>query len=41
MLAQLSGANGTVWQVTEPREQARIRLKSLEIKNLPTLLDHI
>ena len=39
-LAQLSGPNGTVWQVTEPRPEARNRLKSLEIPNLPTVLDH-
>jgi hypothetical protein len=39
-LAQLSGANGTVWQVTEPRPGAQNRLKSLGIKNLPTVIDH-
>jgi hypothetical protein len=39
-LAQLSGPNGTVWQVTEPRPEARNRLKSLDISNLPTVLDH-
>ena len=39
-LAQLSGGNGTVWQVTEPRVGAQNRLKSLGIKNLPTILDH-
>ncbi len=39
-LAQLSGPNGTVWQVTEPRSEARNRLKSMGIKNLPTLVDH-
>jgi hypothetical protein len=38
-LAQLSGGNGTVWQVTEPRVEAKNRLKSLGIKNLPTILD--
>jgi hypothetical protein len=39
-LAQLNGPDGTLWQVTEPRPEARIRLKSLEITNLPTLVDH-
>lgn len=39
-LAQLSGPNGTVWQVTEPRDGARNRLKSLGIQNLPTILEH-
>jgi hypothetical protein len=39
-LAQLSGPNGTVWQVTEPRPQGRNRLKALGISNLPTVLDH-
>jgi hypothetical protein len=39
-LAQLSGPNGTVWQVTAPLREARNRLKSLDIRNLPTLLDH-
>jgi transposase len=39
-LVQLSGPNGTVWQVTEPRPEARKRLKSLHIPNPPTLLDH-
>lgn len=38
-LAQLSGPEGTLWQVTEPRPEARSRLKSLDIKNLPTVLD--
>jgi hypothetical protein len=38
-LAQLSGPNGTVWQVTEPRPEARNRLTSLGVYNLPTLLD--
>ena len=37
-LAQLSGPDGTLWQVTEPRPEARSRLKSLGINNLPTLL---
>jgi hypothetical protein len=39
-LAQLSGPDGTLWQVTEPRPEARNRLKLLGISNLPTLLDH-
>jgi len=39
-LAQLSGPNGTVWQITEPRPEARNRLKSLDIPHPPTLLDH-
>ena len=39
-LAQLIGPNGTVWQVTEPRPEARTRLKSLEIANPPTIIDH-
>ena len=39
-LAQLSGPDGALWQVTEPRPEARNRLKSLGISNLPTLLDH-
>ena len=37
-LAQLSSPNGTVWQVTEPTESARKRLKSLQIDNPPPLL---
>ena len=40
-LAQLSGPDGTLWQVTEPRPEARSRLKSLGITNLPTLIDHV
>ena len=39
-LAQLSGPNGTVWQVTDPREEARKRLKSLEIGSPPTIVDY-
>jgi transposase len=39
-LAQLSGPDGTLWQVTEPRPEAATRLRSLGIKNLPTILDH-
>ena len=38
-LAQLSGPDGTLLQVTEPRPEARSRLKSLDINNLPTLLE--
>ena len=37
-LVQLSGPNGRLWQVTEPREGARKRLKALRIKAPPTLL---
>jgi hypothetical protein len=37
-LAQLSSPHGTVWQVTEPRPDARNRLKSLKIKNPPEVL---
>ena len=37
-LVQLSGPNGRLWQVTEPREAARKRLKALQIKAPPTLL---
>ncbi|HJL15889.1 MAG TPA: transposase [Sandaracinaceae bacterium LLY-WYZ-13_1] len=39
-LAQLSGPHGTVWQVTEARDGARNRLRSLGIHNLPTFIDH-
>lgn len=39
-LAQLSSENGTLWQVTEPRPEARNRLKLLEIDNPPTIIDH-
>ena len=38
-LVQLSGPNGRLWQVTEPREGARKRLKALRIKAPPTLLE--
>ncbi len=38
-LAQLLGPNGTVWQVTDPAEPARKRLKQLGIKNPPPVLD--
>ena len=36
--AQLSSPHGAVWQVTEPRQDVRNRLKSLKIKNLPEVL---
>jgi len=39
-LAQLLGPNGTVWQVTEPRPEARNRLKSLDIPNPPPVFGH-
>lgn len=38
-LAQLSSPNGTVWQVTEPAQEAAKRLKSLKIPTPPPLLD--
>ena len=37
-LAQLLSPHGEVWQVTEPRQKAAKRLKSLGIKNPPLLL---
>ena len=37
-LVQLSGPNGDLWQVTEPRPNARKRLKSLRIKPPPPIL---
>jgi len=37
-LAQLLSPNGTVWQVTEPGQNAAKRLKSLQIKKPPPLL---
>ena len=37
-LAQLSGPNGAVWQVTRPRPGARKRLKSLQIETPPPVL---
>jgi len=40
ILAQLSGDGRTLWQVTEPRAEARNRLKALGINNPPTLVDH-
>ena len=39
-LAQLAGPNGTLWQVTEPAEAARSRLKSLQIANPPLVVDY-
>ena len=38
-LAQLSSANGTVWQVTEPSAAAAKRLKALKIHKPPPILD--
>jgi len=40
-LVELSGPNGTVWQVTEPKTAARNRLKSLKIPTPPVILDHV
>ena len=37
-LVQLSGPNGALWQVTEPREDASKRLKSLRIPPPPPIL---
>ena len=37
-LAQLIGSNGTLWQVTEPRQSASNRLKSLQISPPPAIL---
>ena len=37
-LVQLSGPNGALWQVTEPRPDASKRLKSLDIPPPPTIL---
>jgi len=37
-LAQLSGPDGTVWQVTDPGIAARNRLESLQIKNPPPVI---
>jgi len=39
-IVQLSGPHGQLWQVTEPREGARKRLKSLKIDNPPLVIDH-
>ena len=38
-LVQLSGPNGDLWQVTEPRQNASRRLKSLQIKPPSPILD--
>ena len=38
-LVQLSGPNGDLWQVAEPRPNASKRLKSLQIKPPPPILD--
>ena len=38
-LVQLSGPNGDLWQVTEPRQNASKRLKSLQIKPPPPILN--
>ena len=38
-LAQLLSPNGTVWQVTEPRPEASIRLKNMKIKPPRPMLD--
>ena len=38
-LAQLLNPNGTVWQVTEPSPDAANRLKSLDLRNPPPILD--
>ena len=40
-LVQLSGPNGTIFQVTEPRPSALKRLKALKIPSPPTIVDHI
>ena len=37
-LVQLSGPNGALWQVTEPRPNASKRLKTLDIPPPPTIL---
>ena len=37
-LVKLSGPNGTIWQVTEPRPKAAKRLKALEIAPPPPIL---
>ena len=38
-LAQLLSPNGTVWQVTEPRPEASMRLKNMKIKPPKPMLD--
>ena len=37
-LAQLLSPHGTVWQVTEPGQDAAKRLKTLDIKSPPPIL---
>lgn len=39
-VAQLSGPDGELWQVTEPKPDALNRLKSLQIPAPPLILDH-
>jgi transposase len=39
-LAQLSGPDGEIWQVTAPRQAAVNRLQSLKIPSPPLILDH-
>jgi len=39
-VAQLLGPEGELWQVTEPRQDALNRLKSLKIAPPPVILDH-
>ncbi len=39
-LAQLSGPNGSIWQVTDPQPAAGKRLKALKLPKPPTILDH-
>ena len=39
-LVQLSGPNGDLWQVTEPRPAARNRLKPLKIPAPPLVIEH-
>jgi hypothetical protein len=38
-LAQLLSPNGTVWQVTEPPPAAAKRLKALQLKPPPAILN--
>lgn len=40
-VAELSGPNGRVWQVTEPQAKARNRLKSLNIPTPSVILNHL
>jgi hypothetical protein len=39
-VAQLSGPDGELWQVTEPKQGALNRMKSLKIQAPPLILDH-